>query len=121
MSHESSGSFTRPKPWTASQKNNAPLAWAMRGDLGERLDHTDLVIDQHRRDQPVPSVTPRCDEIEIDEAVGADRQDLDLMTLPGRPLAGVEDAGVFGRKGDDRALRVCFAFIAQLAPRSRPW
>ena len=53
--------------------------------------------------RPVSRPTARAEPVEIDEAVGADRQDLDVVAARAQPFERVEDAGMLGRQRDDPA------------------
>src|SRR5688572_13688815 len=96
-----------PEPLDRVAEEQGAMAAGDRGELFDRLDHPDLVIDQHRRDQAGPAADPRGGEIEVDQAVAPDRQYLDLEALPALPFDAVEYASMLASQGDDPAAPRC--------------
>jgi hypothetical protein len=80
-----------------AQEQGAPRASEGR-DFGDRLDHADLVIHQHCGDDAGAVGDPLGGEIQIDKAVAADREDVDLGADSAQPFGGVEHGGVFRRQ-----------------------
>ena len=102
-----SGIGSRPKPWTASHSISAPACVRHPRQLGDRLDHADLIVDQHHRDHGGLVVDHRLGHVEIDQAVGADLKADDLDALAFEPFGGVEHRGMLGRDGDQLAALGC--------------
>ena len=74
----------------------------MRADLGERLQHADLVVGRHDRDRgSCRSVMARAQLVEIDEALRVDAEPRDAAALALEALARVEHRLVLGRDRDD--------------------
>ena len=80
-------------------------------DLGDWLDHADLVVDQHDRDQQHALVELALEIVEVDAPIMLDRQNGEVDAAPGQPLAGVEHRRMLGRDRDDAVA---------LSERSRP-
>jgi hypothetical protein len=74
------------------------------GDLGDRLDHADLVVDQHGGDEAGALVDALGGEVEVDEAVGPTRGGCRPRSPGAEPFDRVEHAGMFGGEGDDRRV-----------------
>ena len=125
MSQAPSGIGTRPKPWTASQKNSAPAAARDRGELGDRLDHADLVVDQHRRDEAGAVVDRGCGERrDRPGRRGRPAGSSTSKPCPLEPFDRVEHAGMLGRERDDprrsAGSRAAAPFSAQLTASVAP-
>ncbi|PON92143.1 hypothetical protein TorRG33x02_119620 [Trema orientale] len=73
-------------------------------DFLHRLNHADLVVDRHDRNQARSGPNRRPELLEVHEAIGADREVRDLETLLLEMATGVEDALVLGLGGDHVAL-----------------
>ena len=96
------GIATRPSPWTASHSISAPASCAMSRDLGDRLDHADLVVDQHHRDQQHALVELALEQSSRSSSPSRpDRQDRQVDAPPRQPFAGVEHCRMLGRDRDD--------------------
>ena len=77
------------------------LLMAQLADLGDRLDHADLVVGEHDADQDGLVVDGRLELVHGDEAVGLGLQVGDAVALLLKLLAGVEHGLVLGGLGDD--------------------
>ena len=94
-------------------------------NLADRLDHADLIVDQHRRDQQRPGVDRLLDQVEIDQPVWPDRQADDLEAPPFEPFERIEHRGMLGRRRDDAVAPGSALFSSPLERpverlRSRP-
>jgi len=71
------------------------------GDLPSRLDDSDFIVDQHRRDQRDPIVQLSVKQFQVNDPVFADRQHRQINALTGKPFAGVEHRRMLGRDCDN--------------------
>jgi len=92
----------RPGPGTARRSRRAA------GSCRSRCD-------RHDRDERGVRTDHGGEPVEIDEPVGAHRQDVDGETFLGETSAALEHAFVLGRKGDDVVAAGIAALIAQEA------
>jgi hypothetical protein len=69
------------------------LRVACTGDIDDRLDHADLMVDQSDRNQPCLGANSRGDVGWVDKAVAANHQ--------GRDLGAIEDTGMLDRRGEN--------------------
>ena len=84
----------------------APTRCASAGDLGDRLNDSDLVVDQHDADDRDVVADRRCRLVEIDQSVAADAENRQRRAQAFEMAGGIEYAGVLGRDGDDAAARL---------------
>ena len=73
---------------------------AQRADLGERLDHADLVMRRHHRNQEGAVRHRRGQPVEVDEAARLDRQIADREALALQRGGAFEHTFVLGRQHD---------------------
>ncbi len=90
-----------PAACAASLWKSAPLRAAERADLLQRLQHADLVVGGHHRDDGGALVDRRGQRREIDETLGVDRQHADAAAFARHRLDAFEHAFMLGRHGDD--------------------
>ncbi len=81
-------------------EDHAALATEL-ADLGDGLQHADLVVGGHDRDQDGLVVHGALQVVEIDQAVFLHRQVGDAVAVLLQALAGVEHGLVLGDRGDD--------------------
>ena len=98
------GDRERAKPLhRVAQHQRAGLV-RQRGELGDRLDHADLVVDQHRRDQRGALVDRRFGGWSRSTSPsGPTGKADDIEALSFEPFGGVEHRGMFGGDGDELA------------------
>ncbi len=77
------------------------LLVAELADLGDRLNHADLVVRIHDRDQDRLVVDGALQVFEIDQPIRLHRQIGHAVALLLQPLAGIEHSLVLGHLGDD--------------------
>jgi hypothetical protein len=70
-------------------------------DLGDRLDHADLVVHEHHRDHHGVGADGRLQHLEVDQAVFLDVEVGGLEAFPLEFAHGVEHGLVLGLDGDD--------------------
>ncbi len=73
-------------------------------DLGQRLDHADLVVHRHHRHDAGVRADRGLQLLEVDEAVLLDRQIGDLEAFQLQVAAGIQHALMLGHHGDDVVL-----------------
>ena len=79
---------------------------ASLADFLHRLNHSDLVINCHNRNEPHIGPNSGLKLIQVDDLVGLHQQVGDFEALLLEVTAGIEDALVLSQGGDDVALLV---------------
>ena len=89
-----------PTDCTASVWNSAPCAWAMRGDLRDRLNRADLVVGVHHRDERRVVGERLASALGGDDAAGIDRQQRDVQPRRASALSVLSTASCSMRARD---------------------
>src|SRR5512141_1229411 len=100
--------FDTPKPLNRVAKHQRSNLMRELRNFGDRLDHTNLIVDEHDCDNRNAVIQLGLHIFEIEQAVGPDGKARKVKAPPLEPLARIEDRGMLGGDRNDSiaALRL---------------